>query len=129
MIITPDFSETNKPIVAGQHQARITEFKTKVSKNSGQKYLEWTFEINGGESDGSQIRYNTMLEGKGAGMLYKFLSIAIPGYDGSQFNAAHLIGTRMTIEVAAEEYNGQMQMKVKSVYEPEEQTLDAGAHF
>ncbi len=121
MMITPNFSEANKPIVVGPHQARITKYGLKTSKNE-QKYIEWTFEIVGGDSDGSSMRYNTMTEGKGAGILYKFLSIAIPNYDGEEFDPNHLIGTRMTIIVAPEEYNGQTTMKIKSIEEPVEQS-------
>jgi hypothetical protein len=122
-LVTPDFSEETKPIEAGDYAVRVLGHTFKTSRNTGAKYLTWGLEVLSGEHEGKKLSHNTMLEGKGAGILRKFLNAARPGYDGSAFDADLYIGTRLIAKVGPEKgTDGREYMKVKDVA-----PLDQGA--
>lgn len=124
-IFTPDFSEISKPIKPGKYPVRVADFAVARSQNTGEQYIKWDLEFIDGEFKGYKRQYNTMLGGKGAGILKHFLGICIAGYDDGPFDPQTIVGTRMTALFAEEEYNGKVSVKIKSVFPLEESNGNA----
>jgi hypothetical protein len=114
-VVTPDYSEAFQPLAPGEYAARICGYDLKSSKNSGARYVNWGLEVTEGDREGAKIGYNTMIEGKGAGILQGFLKAIDPSYDGGPFDPQSYVGSRLVMTVVEEEYNGKINPKVKSV--------------
>lgn len=104
-LIAPDLSEAVETggVVPGIYSARITGLELKTAKSSGANYIKWEFTIFGAEGDLSRYNnhkawYNTMLSGKGAGML-KGLYKACKGEDfaGGAFDWSTLQGSEVSL--------------------------------
>lgn len=104
MEITPDFSEAIifESIPDGTYKARIASVESKKSKKD-EPMLKWKFTLFGGEGDLSKFNnaavfYNTMIGGKGAGML-KTLWEAVLGEVPAKFDTDQLLGGEVSIVI------------------------------
>jgi hypothetical protein len=115
-LITPDLSEaveTGGQVTPGIYTARVATPELKTSKD-GNQYIKWTLEIFGAEGELSKfnkwkVYYNTMLSGKGAGMLKGFYK-ACTGteFPGGAFDWSLLVGSEIEITlVEGKPYNGE----------------------
>jgi len=107
-LITPDLSEAveTSGVVPGIYSARVTDLELKTAKASGAQYIKWTFTIFGAEGElqrfnNHKVWYNTMLSGKGAGML-KGLYKACKSEDfaGGQYDWSTLRGSEISVTLA-----------------------------
>lgn len=114
-VITPDYSQETKPIDKGTYDARIKKFEMKKSQNTGDRYIMWTLEVTNGDHAGKTLSHNTMIEGRGAGLLKKFLKTIDQYYEDGPFDPEGYLGMRCGIEVGPEEYQGKTSMKIKEV--------------
>ena len=124
---SPDFSQEFKPLVPGSYTAIVKSYEEKTSQK-GDIYLQWVLEVVESDYAGGQIWLNTMMSGRGAGMIKHFLKTCDGVYDGGPFEADDYINSRVGIEVVEREYNGKKMMNVANVY-PVEQTADATPDF
>ena len=80
-MIRPDFSEAidMSPIPPGKYRARIINAEYKVSKKSGDPYLNWKLEVSEPETKqtGKEFYHITMIKGKGTGVLKQFVSAVL----------------------------------------------------
>lgn len=103
-LITPDLSEAVETtgVVPGVYSARVTDLELKVSKAGGQ-YIKWTLTIFGAEGEltrfnNHKVWYNTMLSGKGAGMLKGFYKACKnKDFAGGAFNWSTLTGSEVSV--------------------------------
>lgn len=102
--ITPDFSEAVEatPIPDGVYNARITEAKVEKAKKSGDAFLKWKLTIFGAEGDAAKyngwpVFYNTMIGGKGAGMLKTLIKAATGVEPAGAFDTDELLGKEVTL--------------------------------
>jgi hypothetical protein len=114
-MLTPDYSQEIKEAPAGRHNVRIRSSQVKNSKNSGDRMIEWVLEICDGEAQGAIVRHTTMLEGKGAGLLKKFLKTIDPLYQEGPFDPATYNGLRCVVETMMQEYNGKHYARVSDI--------------
>jgi hypothetical protein len=104
MNITPDFSEAveqNTVVAPGLYKARVEAVEQKTSK-AGNNYLQWTMGIFGAEGDQARFNnhklwHNTMLSGKGAGILKDFLTATIG--EARQFQTDEVLGKEVSVMV------------------------------
>lgn len=101
-LVEPDFSESvDKAIIPGTYNARIQQAEVKTSQ-AGNKYVKWTLSIFGCEGDSSvynnrYVWHNTMLTGRGAGMLKKFVKAATGEEPQGAFDTDALVGRELSI--------------------------------
>ena len=108
MNITPNFEEAvdlpNDQVTPGVYKVRVDSWLMKTAKASGAAYIQWKLVIFGADGDFAKqnnrpLFVNTMLSGKGAGILKQFLVAALgelptawpPGWQNA------LIGREMQI--------------------------------
>lgn len=109
MRITPDFSEavSRDPIADGIYHARIIEASLQPSKkNPTESYIKWKLELFGAEGDlakenGKMLFYNTMITGKGAGMLKDLVHAATGKEIDADFDTDELLGQQVTVTLKA----------------------------
>ncbi len=80
--IQPDFSEAIADLAAGDYAVRVAGSEVKTGQKNGTPYVRWTLETFGKDDqtlNDRKIYHNTMLTGKGTGMLKQFLKAL--GYD------------------------------------------------
>jgi hypothetical protein len=124
-LITPDLSEAveQTAVVPGIYSVRVTDLELKTSKAGGQ-YIKWTMTIFGAEGEltrfnNHKVWYNTMLSGKGAGMLKGFYKACkSEDFAGGAFDWSTLVGS----EVSATLVEGKDQQGQPSGY-PEVKAL------
>lgn len=107
--ITPDFTEavestmSDEPMPAGEYQVRVTDAEMKTSK-AGNPYIKWKLQVFGMEGDLARfnnwpIFYNTMLTGRGAGILKSFLKCVMPEYEGGAIDTDEALGAECIVNV------------------------------
>ena len=97
--------------VAGVYALRIVDIE--VKDKDGNKYIKFSFEVSGGEYDGSKVWDNVSLQVQA---LFKFKALLLSaGYEVSDskmdYDLDELIGLEVTAELEEGEYNG----KAKSI--------------
>lgn len=105
-LITPDFSESSDaPWQEGIYNARIEEATVKTSQK-GNQYVRWTMSVFGAEGDyakfnNRKVWHNTMLSGRGAGMLKKFIKAATGEVlaEGQGLDTDALIGREVALTI------------------------------
>jgi Protein of unknown function (DUF669) len=98
MKIRPDFSETQDiaGMPAGIYKLCVVGMELKKSKNTGNEYLSWQFEVRGDKNfNGRKVFTNTVTSGAGAFMLKKFLTALDPNYAGGEIDTGKLFGKSM----------------------------------
>ena len=101
-VITPDFSEaSDQPIQAGTYNARILKSEQRTSQN-GNDYIKWTLSLFGCEGEYAALNnryvwYNTMLSGRGASMLKKFVKAATGETPPAEFDTDSLVGKEVCL--------------------------------
>lgn len=101
-IIEPDFSEsTDKPIEAGTYNARIMSSEVRTSQ-AGNQYVKWKLSLYGCEGEyacfnNRYVWHNTMLTGRGAGMLKKFVKAATGAEPTVPFDTDSLVSKEVSL--------------------------------
>jgi len=111
-LVTPDYTEAQDQIQPGEYYTRIQKCEEKTSQK-GAKYLNWTLEtFNEDEpkNNGRMIWYTTMLEGKGAGMLQKFITVVTGSAKDGAFDTDELVGGEF-ISIVAQDVQGRSTIK------------------
>lgn len=110
----PDFTAA-KELDPGSYNAKVAACEEKTSK-AGNNYLQWTLEVTDPGYAGSKVWTNTVMSGKGAGMLKHFLKSIDGLYDGGPFDSDNYLGRPIGVTVEPREFNGKTSMNVKEVY-------------
>ncbi len=105
-LITPDLSEAveQAAVVPGVYSTRVTALELKTSKAGGQ-YIKWTMTIFGAEGElarfnNHKVWHNTMLSGKGAGMLKTFYKACKnEEFAGGAFDWSTLVGSEVSTTI------------------------------
>ncbi len=113
---SPDFSQEFKPLDPGTYTAKVDSFEEKSSQKDGSPYLQWTLEITDEAYAGSKVWNNTMLSGRGAGMLKHFLKSCDGSYDGGEFDPQDYVGSKLGITLENRDYKGKTVISVKEVF-------------
>lgn len=106
MKITPDFSEATEDLGTlpdGTYKTRIVDVEPKQSAK-GTNYLKWKLQVFGGVGDAARfnnwpVYYNTMIEGRGSGMLKNFLTCAMGEQVAGEFDTEMLLGREVEVTV------------------------------
>lgn len=97
----PDYSEEVQLPKSGTFRAKIVEVTQKTSQ-AGNDYLNWKLEVARAEGH-FFVFHRTMLSGKGAGFLKRFIQAVDPGYEGGEFDADSLIGRSISVDLVKKE--------------------------
>lgn len=104
MKFSADFSEATsfEKIPTGVYQARLKKAEGKTSQ-AGNNYISWTLELVHHDFRGRLVWLNTVLSGKGSGIL-KMLVEAATGenVDNGDFDSDSLMGKVITIKLTEE---------------------------
>lgn len=116
-LITPDLSEAveSTPIPPGVYTARVTGLEDMVGKNAPfTPYIKWELTLFGCEGELAKhnnwkVYTNTMLAGKGAGMLKTFYKACKKEeFAGGAFDFSTLVGSEVQVTLAeGQPYNGE----------------------
>jgi len=120
MIVTPDLSEVQESVEAGQYHVRVTDSETgewNTTKGTT-KYIKWTLETMNEATPGNngrKIWYSTPITGKGAFIIAKLYSAATGEFltkDNAGFDTEQIIGKELNVVV---DINDKGYVEVKSV--------------
>lgn len=116
-LITPDLSEAVEltPVPPGTYSARVTGLEAKNSKAiPSTPYIKWELTLFGAEGELAKfnnwkVYTNTMLAGKGAGMLKSFYKACKKEeFAGGAFDFSTLVGSEIQVTLAeGQPYNGE----------------------
>jgi hypothetical protein len=113
--IIPDFSEVVE-LTAGEYPVRVTKGELKTTKN-GDPMINWeltTFGKDDERLNNKKVFHNTMVTGKGAGILKQFLKAADYDLSSEGFDTDDLLGKELVAVLGPDKENPEM-MRVKSV--------------
>lgn len=113
---SPDYSQEFKALDPGTYTARVDSFEEKSSKKDGTPYLQWTLEIVDESYAGAKVWSNTMLSGRGAGMLKHFLKSCDGVYEGGEFDPQDYVGSKLGVTIEHRDFNGKTMISVKEVF-------------
>lgn len=118
-VLTPDYSEAVElqVVPAGTYNARIVDAKPMTAKSTGNPYIKWELQIFGATGDyqkfnNAKLWTNTMLTGRGAGMLKTFVKAVNPEYDGGPVDTDACMGKGIQVVVV----DGVDQQGQKTIY-------------
>lgn len=109
-------------IEPGTYAARVEKVEQKTSQ-AGKPYLNWTFNLMGGEYDGRKAFYMTSLA---PNALWKLKDTLIKAFGFSKddlsgvfdLDTEELIGMEVALVIGEEEYQGEMRDRVLNVVDP-----------
>ena len=116
-LVTPDFTESQDPIEAGEYTMRVTGVEEKTSQ-AGAKYLSWTLETfneQDPKNNGRKHWHITMLEGRGAGMLKQFYTACTNEALEGAFDTEQLIGRELAVVINVDDEGRARTKAVKPI--------------
>jgi hypothetical protein len=114
VLAKPEIEEEESELTEGKYKCVILESEGKVSKKTGNKYIQWKLSV---LPKRQTIFYITMIQGKGAGLFTHLVHAAgLTEYkSGDLIETQKLHGKTVVCEIYPEEFQGKTQFKVKSV--------------
>ena len=100
--VYPNYDEVKdfSPIPAGEYSVKAVDVKGDRSQKSGAAMLKWELQITEGPQFGKALKFTTMTEGPGAGILRQFLEMLNPTYNGGEFDAEKYLNRDFVVETA-----------------------------